>query len=731
MILDMGKKGTSSIIVLFIIIVFSFLAIQISEFVTKVQADVDKLQIGTTSQSAQTFVGTPELQAGMHITGGNLGIGTTNPGAKLEVGSVNTEDIIKLSSTGDGGKSLTINYNEGPNIWYFDMDATRAIDFRQNEVSALKIHTDGNVGIGTTAPGQKLEVSGNIKLSAVYPFISLDGGGSTAPPAGLGYGIYGISGVGLGLYSAHTSIAFTTGNPSNIEAMRIVSGNVGIGTASPGQKLTVAGSYSGGGKYHYEMNRSIGNNTNDWVELGYTATNGQGMCTDITIRSHGSEWLAMQRYTVCSTPHGTRSTWYTVLPRDGTVWSSSNNWALDAMHGPDFNSRVYLRIRKLWGTTAAGLNITIDSLGPFTETSGTGSGGTVAGNFGNEQFNFSVGQSNFGASEGGLFIRPNGKVGIGTVSPGEKLEVYGNAGTAIIKLHDPGTNSWRMKGDANFHIYDDSGTDYLTILNNGSVGIGTNAPVARLSIYGNTYGALALPQGGDVGSHGAPAGYNPLRMYESWGWNFTLQNDGSSAFRVQPSTSSSYNHTAYFVVTRSARVGINDITPDYTLDVVGSLYVGGSSRRYKENIKDIEIDSEKIYKLRPVSYDFKEEHKTKGMFLGKGRQIGIIAEEVYDVIPELAIREEEGGLVSDTDYEKLAVVMLPEVQKHEKKINLLSKIVDTVTKTINATLVKTKKLIVDGVDILKKLNELSDKIEKQQIEINALKEKVKKLQQVN
>jgi len=73
------------------------------------------------------------------------------------------------------------------------------------------------------------------------------------------------------------------------------------------------------------------------------------------------------------------------------------------------------------------------------------------------------------------------KVGIGTDSPGESLEILKDGG-AIIKLHDPGTNSWKIKADANFHIYDDSSSDYLTILNNGNVGIGTTSPQGQLSL---------------------------------------------------------------------------------------------------------------------------------------------------------------------------------------------------------------------------------------------------------
>ena len=57
-------------------------------------------------------------------------------------------------------------------------------------------------------------------------------------------------------------------------------------------------------------------------------------------------------------------------------------------------------------------------------------------------------------------------------------------GGAIIRLHDPGNNSWKLKADTDFHIYDDSSSDYVTIKNAGQVGIGSTNAASRLEVNG-------------------------------------------------------------------------------------------------------------------------------------------------------------------------------------------------------------------------------------------------------
>lgn len=117
-------------------------------------------------------------------------------------------------------------------------------------------------------------------------------------------------------------------------------------------------------------------------------------------------------------------------------------------------------------------------------------------------------------------------------------------------------------------------------------------------------------------------------------------------------------------------LGIGTQSPSYNLHVVGTMYASGSSQDYKINIKDYKLDPGLIDALRPVEYNYKEEWKHLGKNLVSGRQIGLIAEEVVKVAPDLAItvKELDKTVVRNVDYEKLTVVLLAEVQELRKRV---------------------------------------------------------------
>ena len=94
----------------------------------------------------------------------------------------------------------------------------------------------------------------------------------------------------------------------------------------------------------------------------------------------------------------------------------------------------------------------------------------------------------------------------------------------------------------------------------------------------------------------------------------------------------------------------------------GQLGTQTSSRRFKEQIRDMGDTSSALLKLRPVTFLYKPEYDRGQRTL----QYGLIAEEVAEVYPNL-VAYEPNGKPYTVKYQYLTTMLLNEVQKQYRR----------------------------------------------------------------
>ena len=404
---------------------------------------------------------------------GNVGIGTTSPGAKFEVKGIDDAAITAIfqstaggnaaynggiqlgnaassqnsqiyhNSSGDNTLTFVSNYGSGTgNKFIFAPGGTERVRFQQN----------GNVGIGTTSPSTTFHVYGNAEV-----------GDSTADTGlivrhGSGSSQYGR----IRFYSASTNIntihsfptAWNSGTLINSSAGAInLTGTNGI-TFGAWNSVDVA--FASGGTNYFKGNVGIGISTPSAIlnirASAPTSTGTVTTGTNLLIDSNTSNYI--------------------------TFRNTADNGTYAGLTFLDNNTGGYIVFRNYTGDVAGGS----DSM--------------IYGTYQDHIFQNGSSETINGKTET-MRIKGNGNVGIGTNNPTAKLHiVQGNSGgvAAILLSTDestiqgPSANTQIRMGSnlvlsaSNVIPINTNGSERVRITSDGNVGIGTTSPITKLQV---------------------------------------------------------------------------------------------------------------------------------------------------------------------------------------------------------------------------------------------------------
>ena len=528
-------------------------------------------------------------------TNGNLGIGTTSPGVKLQIQGltrINADSALGLNLN----RSATsvengIHFSTAATTdWYFyvdngntnlqiqrsnELDDGPRLRFDGSNSNVLLNLGGGNVGIGLTSPTQKLEVAGFVMGGTSSYRTSI---GANASGAYIYFGdtsnLYSLG--RLGTYNALFNVNSYNGpisfQISDSEKVRIDSnGNLGIGTSSPAGKLDVT--------------------------LSNVSLTTSAFGLDLKVTELAGGWARSNR--IYNTNYTAGTTFFGAYGGASSIsyafWTLDNPASVDvtgynSTKGIFLNSSGNVGINTTGFTTKFSVSdgTTIAQINPY-------SGVAYFGTINNYPMALSVNSSEK------VRIDSNGSVGIGTSSPLAKLHILGDGGST-----DYVYQRWSYTGNVN--TYDlllkqtvtsgvvrynfsmiNGGTTYndVLVLDRGCVGIGTSLPVNLLNVHGtNPFVRINNTSNGDQGikisynnsdAHGLHLMYNPnnaVSYIDNTYATVSGQIYGDIYFRQNVAGTMTTRMT---IKADGGNVGIGTTSPASQLQLSGSLQIGNGT----------------------------------------------------------------------------------------------------------------------------------------------------------
>jgi hypothetical protein len=195
-----------------------------------------------------------------------------------------------------------------------------------------------------------------------------------------------------------------------------------------------------------------------------------------------------------------------------------------------------------------------------------------------------------------------------------------------------------------------------------------NTAVGYESLLGNVRGSFNTALGDSALNHNLNGSYN-VGVGASAGANIS-----SGSNNVDISNAGTTNDSGVIRIgtagtqTSTYIAGISGIQTGLAgaavvIDANGQLGTISSSRRYKQDIEPMGDASERLFKLRPVKFHYKQPDANGN----KPLQYGLIAEEVAEVFPELVVYNKDGR-PETVAYQLLAGLLLNELQKEHQKV---------------------------------------------------------------